>query len=119
MATTATVKAIGPQAMSPDEPILILFDETATESLQQIAVIQQFQESLTHLDLKAGSTLKIDEQAYTVAYAGPLVDSNLTTIGHATLYFTAVPAKPLANGIYLTPAQLPKLKVGSILTYEP
>lgn len=119
MATTATVKAIGPQALSPDEPILILFDETATDSLQQIAVIQQFQAPLTGLALKAGSTLKIDDQVYMVAYAGPLVDQNLTTIGHATLYFTAVPAKPLANGVYLAPTRLPKLKVGSILTYEP
>lgn len=119
MATTATVKAIGPQALSPDDPILILFDETATASLQEIAVIQQFQAVPTSLALKTGSTLKIDNQVYTVDYAGPLVEANLTTIGHATLYFTAVPAKPLANGIYLAPTQLPKLKVGSVITYEP
>lgn len=119
MATTATVKAIGSQALDPDEPILILFDETATASLQQIAVIQQFKEKLTSLPLTAGSTIKIDDQAYTVAYAGPLVDANLTTIGHATLYFTAVPAKPLANGIYLTTTTLPTIKVGSVITYEP
>ncbi|MDQ7937647.1 PTS glucitol/sorbitol transporter subunit IIA [Lactiplantibacillus sp. WILCCON 0030] len=119
MTTTATVKAIGPQAVSPDEPILILFDETATASLQQIAVIQQFNAPLTSLSLHVGSTLKIDDQAYTMAYVGPLVGANLATIGHATLYFTAVPAKPLANGIYLTPTNLPTIKVGSVITYEP
>lgn len=119
MAITATVSAIGPSAIDPKEPILVFFDETATASIQQIAVIQKFDEPVRSLSLDRGSRLSIDDQTYTVAYAGGLVAANLTSIGHATLYFTAVPAKPMENGIYLTPTNLPKLHVGSVITYQP
>lgn len=119
MAITATVKSIGAQAVSAKEPILVLFDETATESLQQIAVIQQFDQPITSLSLSTGSHLKIDDQVFTVAFAGGLVAANLTSIGHATLYFAPVPAKPMENGVYLTPTSLPTIKVGSVITYEP
>lgn len=119
MATTAVVQAIGPQAISKTEPILILFDETATASLQQIAIVQKFTSALTPVPLQTGSHLAIDDQRYTVEYAGPLVEANLQSIGHATLYFTEVPAKPMDNGLYLTPTSLPTIKVGSVITYEP
>ena len=119
MAITATVSAIGPNAIDPQEPILVFFNETATASIQQIAVIQKFDAPVHSLSLERGSHLKIDDQTYTVAYAGDLVDANLTSIGHATLYFTAVPAKPMENGVYLTPSGLPTIKVGSVITYLP
>jgi len=118
MVLTATVQSIGEHAVDPEEPILVLFDETATDDLKQIAIIQKFDASVGSLSLTVGSKLTIDDQMYTVAYAGELVAANLTSIGHATLYFKDVPAKPMANGVYLTPNQLPTIKVGSQITYQ-
>jgi len=118
MVLTATVQSIGEHAIDPEEPILVLFDESATDSLKQIAVVQKFDAPVTSLSLTVGSKLMIDDQTYTVAYAGELVDANLTSIGHATLYFKPVPAKPMANGIYVTPNQLPMIKVGSKISYQ-
>ncbi|RRK11554.1 PTS glucose transporter subunit IIA [Lactiplantibacillus garii] len=119
MATTATVSAIGANAIDPKEPILVFFDETATESIQQIAVIQKFDAPVKGFSLEKGSKVKIDDQTYTVAFAGGLVAANLTSIGHATLYFSAVPAKPMENGVYLTPTTMPTIHVGSVITYLP
>ncbi|AVK63279.1 PTS glucose transporter subunit IIA [Lactobacillus sp. CBA3606] len=118
MATTATIQSIGQQAISPTEPMLILFNETATAALQQIAIIQKFTQPVTDLALQVGSTLQIDDQKYKVAYVGELVNTSLASIGHATLYFTAVPAKPMQNGVYLAPTTLPTIKVGSVMTYR-
>ncbi|EQM53031.1 PTS glucose transporter subunit IIA [Lactiplantibacillus plantarum EGD-AQ4] len=118
MTVTATVQSIGDNAIDPKEPILVLFDETATAPLQQIAVVQQFEQPATQLSLVVGSTITIDQQTYTVEYAGGLVEANLTSIGHATLYFKSVPEKPMDNGLYLTPHQLPQIKVGSVITYQ-
>ena len=118
MTITATVQSIGANAIDSKEPILVLFDETATAPLQQIAVIQKFEQPIASLSLVAGSTITIDRQTYTVAFAGGLVEANLTSIGHATLYFKPVPAKLMENGIYLTPNQLPTIKVGSVITYQ-
>lgn len=119
MAITATVSSIGPKAINPKDPVLVLFDTTATEDLQQIAIIQTFTSPVERLTLEKGSTISIDDQAYTVAFAGALVAANLTSIGHATLYFTEVPAKPMENGIYLTPTALPSVHEGSIISYQP
>lgn len=119
MAITATVQAIGPQAIDPKEPILVFFDETATESIQQIAVIQKFTAPVQGLALEAGSHIKIDEQDFTIKFVGDLVAANLTSIGHAALYFMDVPAKPMDNGIYLEPTTMPAIQVGSVITYEP
>ncbi|VDG20786.1 PTS glucitol/sorbitol transporter subunit IIA [Lactiplantibacillus mudanjiangensis] len=119
MAITATVQSIGEQAISTNEPILIFFAAGATSAIQDVAIIQDFTTPMTDLTLKPGSLIKIDDQTYTVAYAGDLVQANLTSIGHATMYFTAVPDKPMQNGLYLSPATLPTIKVGSVITYQP
>jgi len=118
MAVSATVQSIGDQAVSKQEPILIFFDTTATAAIQNIAVIQKFDDQAAQVNVAVGSTITFDDQVYTVAYAGELVNANLNSIGHATMYFTDVPAKPMQNGIYLTPSTMPVLKAGSTITYQ-
>ncbi|MFB9769448.1 PTS glucitol/sorbitol transporter subunit IIA [Lactiplantibacillus modestisalitolerans] len=118
MIITATVQSIGEKALDAQDPILVLFDQTATPDLQAIAVIQQFDAPLTAINLTAGSQISIDDQEYTVNYAGQLVATNLASIGHATLYFRPVPAKPLENGIYLAPSTFPQVHVGSVIKYQ-
>lgn len=119
MKTTATITAIGKQALAAADPLVILFDEAATPALRDIAVIQRFAsaEAQAALRLKAGDQLVIGETAYTIQRVGELANTNLQTIGHVSLIFAPVPAQPMANALYLTPERKPQLTVGSRLTY--
>lgn len=119
MEITATVTAIGTQALDADDSLVILFDESATAALRDIAVIQRFASATDQaaVALAAGDQLLIDAAPYTITYVGQLANTNLQTIGHVSLIFAPVPAQPMANALYLTPAVKPKLTVGSQLTY--
>ncbi len=116
----AKVVEIGPEALSPDDPLLILFDETASQQLRRVSIVQRFISSTDHgFHLQIGDQLRIDDQDYQVSHVGKLVENNMNAIGHATLFFEPVPKQPQHNGIYLTPYQLPKIKVGSLISYLP
>ena len=97
---------IGAKAVSKDEPMVILFDETASPRLREVSVIQRFENDVAkNYDLKIGSKIQIDDQVYHVKYLGELVESNLTTIGHTVLNFKPVPEKEhlQENVLYLEP----------------
>lgn len=117
----ATITAIGPEAISPTDPLVILFDEDATVALKRIALLQEFEseEAMSQLALTTGDQILIGEQAYHVQYVGEVANDNLQTIGHATLLFTPVPENDrLGNGVYLTPYVKPDFKVGTQITYQ-
>jgi PTS system glucitol/sorbitol-specific IIA component len=117
----ATITAIGPEAISPTDPLVILFDEDATVALKQIALLQEFEseDAMSQLTLVPGDQLAIDDQVYHVEYVGEVANDNLQTIGHATLLFTPVPETDrLGNGVYLTPYVKPDFKVGTTITYH-
>jgi PTS system glucitol/sorbitol-specific IIA component len=117
----ATITAIGPEAISATDPLVILFDEDATAALKQIALLQEFEseEAMSQLTLATGDQLSIDDQVYQVAYVGEVANDNLQTIGHATLLFTSVPETDrLGNGVYLSPYVKPNFKVGTTITYH-
>lgn len=112
----ATIKAIGKHAIS-EEPLLILFGETATPALREHAIIQEIASAET-FDIQKAQTLHIGTQEYTVAFVGELVNKNLNELHHVTLVFAPVPAEDIImNGIYLTPYQLPKLEVDDTIVY--
>ncbi|MEY8662085.1 PTS glucitol/sorbitol transporter subunit IIA [Ligilactobacillus faecis] len=114
------VMAIGPEAISDKEPMLILFDESASERLREVSVIQRFENDATkNYDLQVGSKIQIDAKEYTVKYLGELVESNLTSIGHTVFNFKELPSKEhlQENVIYLEPHVLPQIKVGSQIIY--
>jgi len=91
----AVIKAIGSQAFSGSEQMVILFGETATDTLKEYSVVQRFSEKTT-LQLAVGDQ-----------------------IAHCTLVFDAFPeSDPIMNGIYLEPHKLPQIKVGSIIDYQ-
>lgn len=117
---TSRITAIGPSAVLLQDPLVILFDQTATPALKNVAVIQKFAqpELMTQLVLAEGDQIAFDDQRYTVAYVGNVANQNLQTIGHVTLLFTPVPATDrLGNGVYLTATTKPALHVGSQITY--
>ncbi|MEI5992914.1 PTS glucitol/sorbitol transporter subunit IIA [Candidatus Enterococcus mansonii] len=113
----AIVTEIGPQALDEKEPIIILFGESATEGLKEYSVIQKFQETQA-LEMKKGDQLKIDDKEYTITYVGSFANNNLNSIAHVTLIFDEVPKEEaIANGLYLSPSELPKIKVGTTIDY--
>lgn len=124
MKWNATIEAVGPEAISPNENIIILFNETATDELKKVSVIQKFDQDTqpSSFVLKKDDTITIDGETFLVMYVGPMVDMNMKAIGHATLVFTdEVPKKPLTNAIYLEKdeeASLPMVRVGDWITYE-
>ena len=120
MQLTATVTAIGKDALSSKDPMIILFGPQATDALRDVAVIQQFADksALEKLVIKEGDQLTIDDETFEMTYVGQLANSNLKAIGHVTLLFQAVPAdNPMQNAIYLKPTHRPTFKVGTTLTY--
>lgn len=117
--TIGTVTSIGPQAISEQDPIIILFGEEATEDIRQVSVIQAFEDGREMIELKKGQTIKFDNQSYTIEAVGSLAVDNLNSIGHITLSFTEVPVEDmLGNGIYLSPQELPTISVGTKISYE-
>jgi len=111
------VKSIGEQAINENESLLILFDETATEELKKFSIIQSFEEKNTK-ELKEGSKIKFDEQEYTIKHVGPIANKHLQSMGHVTIVFNESPKEDkLANALYVEPYTLPKIKVGTNITY--
>ena len=113
----AIVTEIGKHALDGKEPLIILFGENATEALKEYSVIQTFEESAT-LVIKENDQLKIGEKKYTINHVGSFANSNLNSIAHVTLVFSEVPKEDaIANGLYLSPFELPTIEVGTTIEY--
>ncbi|QQV79683.1 PTS glucitol/sorbitol transporter subunit IIA [Enterococcus faecalis] len=116
----ATVTEIGKHAIDDSEKMIILFGETATDTLKQHAVIQSFPEK-DQVTLAEGDHLKIGDTNYTITKSGfflPIV--TLQSIAHSTLIFADAPTDEddvIRNGVYLTPHQLPKITIGTTIDY--
>jgi len=120
MTVTATVTAIGPEALSPTDPMVILFDDTATKALRQVTLIQDFDDrtGLSAITLATGDKLTIDGQDYALTYVGKLANENLHSIGHVALVFSDVPEHDrLENALYLAPTTVPAFHVGTTIVY--
>lgn len=114
----ATIKEIGEQAVSEQEPILILFDQTATSTLRNYSVIQEITSKETFSLSKEG-VISFDQQEYTIEHVGTMANENLNTVGHVTLIFDHYSTESsIANGIYLAPYQLPEIHVGTQIEYK-
>ncbi|EJF00916.1 PTS glucitol/sorbitol transporter subunit IIA [Liquorilactobacillus mali] len=114
----AKVVEIGPEAISKNDPLMILFDETASVQLRRVSVVQHFINSdIKKRDIKSLKNIQIDDQVYEIKHIGELVQSNMEMIGHATLFFAPVPENPQHSGIYLEPYELPNISVGSVIKY--
>lgn len=114
----ATIKEIGTKAVSDQEPILILFDQTATSALRNYSIIQEIS-SKEVFELKKDGIISFDQQEYRIEYVGSMANENLTSVGHVTLIFDKhTKDSGIANGIYLSPHQLPELHVGTEIKYK-
>lgn len=113
----ATITEIGPEAVNEEEPMVILFNETATDALRKYSVIQEI-DTKKAFSLQPGGTITFDEQEYQIEYVGATANQNLDTVGHVTLIFDQYPEEGrIVNGVYLSPYKLPELQVGTQISY--
>ena len=107
------IVSIGENAISSQDKMLILFDETATEEIKNVAIIHDNHQGEKPYQIGVGDTLTVGDQVYTLMEIGERVNESLTMLGHATLLFRErEEADLLPNAIYLTPPILPSLEVG-------
>jgi len=109
---------IGEKAIDIKEPMIILFDDSATEPLQQVSVIHRFIEPQEWFELAGGDRVLFDEQEYRISYIGNHVLRNLQSIGHTTMIFKNWDEERLETSIYLTPHILPTITDGTIISYR-
>lgn len=120
----STIKKIGKKAIDNKDGMVILFGEGANKDLEDVSVIQKFNDEtpVNGFVFKKGDTITVDGQTYVANYVGPMVESNMKALGHATLFFNRpIPKAPLANAVYFDPddAQpLPTFKVDDDIVYE-
>lgn len=120
----STIKKIGKKAVDNKDGMVILFGEGANKELEDVSVIQKFDEStpVSGFVFKKGDTITVDGQTYVANYVGPMVESNMKALGHATLFFNRPVSKaPLANAVYFDPdvAQpMPNFEVDDDIVYE-
>lgn len=120
MEITATITAVGKDAISTKDNMVILFGDQATNALRDVSVIQEFASPKEEqkLTMARGDLLFIDDIKYRVTGIGSLTNPNLQQIGHATLVFKPVPTEDaLANALYLSPTAMPTITVGTKLRY--
>lgn len=116
--TQGIIKAIGQDAISTKDQMIILFGEQATPELRKVSVIQEIEKTGTPIQLTVGGEISFDGQKYQIEHVGDYAEEQLNTIGHMTLVFKEVPAgDALVNAVYLTPFTLPTLTEGSVITY--
>lgn len=121
MKWNSTIVEVGADAIDPQSHTAVLFGQDASPSLARISVLQRFDDDTAGFVFKKGDSITIDGQTYIASFVGPLVETNIKALGHATLMFMSKPKKPMANAIYLDVAQndpMPKFAVGGDLMYE-
>ncbi|QNQ82582.1 PTS sorbitol transporter subunit IIA [Lactobacillus sp. PV037] len=124
MKWTSTIQEIGPEAVSENENVVILFNETATPHLKQVSVIQKFDQDtpVNSFILKKDDTITINGETYLALFVGSLVKINMRSMGHATLIFTdELPQEPMKNAIYLEKAEeepIAQFAVGDEIVFE-
>ena len=109
---------IGEKAIDIKEPMIILFDDSATPPLQEVSVIHRFVEPQEWFELADGDRILFDDQEYRISYVGSHVLKNLQSIGHTTMIFKNWDEERLETSIYLTPYVLPAITDGTTITYK-
>lgn len=114
----ATVQEVGRDAMTGEEPVLVLFGPQATPSIRQVAVVQEVEQDVI-FDLKDHDKIKIGSQEYTIEKVGRLANQHLQELGHVTLFFQAAPEEEtIGNALYLAPYEVPEVKKGMSIHYQ-
>ncbi|MCH4056644.1 MAG: PTS glucitol/sorbitol transporter subunit IIA [Lactobacillaceae bacterium] len=121
MDVKAHVTAIGPQALTDGDEMVILFNQTASEALREVAVIQEFvtPEDQAKITLAVNDRVTIDGHDYVISRVGKLVNDNLESIGHVTLVFGEAGPSGLQNALHFDNQGVkPAFKIGTEIIYH-
>lgn len=112
------ITQIGEKAIASNEPILVLFNNSATDELKKIALIHEDLDEAKSFNVKDGDKVLFDNKEYLVEKAGEMVNQSLELLGHTTLVFHEPTEKyELPNSLYLSPAELPSIQEGTIISF--
>ena len=114
----STILQIGKDAISENEPILILFGENATEPIRDVSVLQGFEGDVSEFVFHVGDAVHFGEQVYQVSHVGENVGMNLKELGHVTFVFDAFdPEHFIETSVCLIPHTFPTLELGMTIQY--
>lgn len=114
----STILHIGKDALSTDEPIMILFGEHATEAIRDVSVLQKFEGEISEFVFRVGDEIHFGDHVYHVSHAGENVGANMMELGHVTFVFDAFdPEHFIETSVYLTPPTFPTVELGMNIHY--
>lgn len=109
---------VGELADFEDEPVIILFDDTAPPGLREVCVIHKFEAPIEKDFLQKGSKIIFGDEEYTVVNIGHVANETLYDLGHISLYFDYDdPDEILPGSAYLSPNKKPQVKAGDTITF--
>ncbi|SJZ36906.1 PTS system, glucitol/sorbitol-specific IIA component [Pilibacter termitis] len=111
----SVITEIGRNALSESDKMLLFFDESATEFIREVSVIQRL-ENEEEITVEQGDIISFGEQKYNVTEVGAVANHNLNEIGHVAFLF-GKQQEEFAGGIYLEPNTPPKIEVGMEIFY--
>ncbi|MFZ4450366.1 PTS glucitol/sorbitol transporter subunit IIA [Salibacterium aidingense] len=113
----ADVTMIGPEVeLMLEDDILILFNETATADLKEIAVVHNGKEISENIE--AGDEFVIDGTAYKILFVGGKVNETMNDLGHATLQFNGENESDMPGTICLESGINKDITTNSILQFR-
>lgn len=114
----STISEIGEFSYFEDEPIIILFNNTAPEGLREVCIIHDYDANPESDLLKVGSKIIFGEEEYEVVEIGHTANSSLIELGHASFYFDLPEDQELLPGsVSLSPHILPDIKIGDEISF--
>ncbi len=108
------VKGIGDMVEAfKDEGMFILFGDNAPDTLKDFCYTITVKKAAE--TIKAGDTLEIDGVSYKILGVGDVMQKNLEALGHITVNFSGNAEAGLPGSMVVEKAEVPKLKIGSVI----
>lgn len=109
---------VGELAIMEEEPVLILFNDSAPPGLREVCIIHEFEEEVPAELLKEGSRIRFNDTEYEVIRIGHVANQTLQELGHISLYFDLNPDEDILPGsAALAPHVRPEVQVGDTIEF--
>ena len=114
----SVVVNVGEMAYFEDYPILILFNESVPEELEDVCIVHRFKTDLPEETIKIGQLIKLGLKEYSVQKVVSLANENFKKLGHISLQFGNSEDNEILPGtVVLDSKEIPILVPGDILTF--
>lgn len=110
---TTTVRTMGPNVKDFGDEMLILFGESAPETLKNYCYT--INTNKAEGIIAPGQTLLFDDTPYTITCVGESAQTNLEGLGHLTVNFTGDPAGCLPGAVVVEKSAAPNIEVGTVI----